>query len=172
VTGYHPRRVAPFGFPWIVACPQLPKAFRRVATSFFGPRRLGIHRVPYTQFPTWFPILMVVASFRLQTAQYLPTLWFTQSVRTHQPPETPERNLLRQMSFDSFTHLLRCRARSRRFSLWWSCGDSNPGPPPCKGGALPTKLQPRFMEIRRLVGDRGLEPRASPLSGVCSNHLS
>ena len=24
----------------------------------------------------------------------------------------------------------------------WSCGDSNPGPPPCKGGALPTKLQP------------------------------
>ena len=25
---------------------------------------------------------------------------------------------------------------------WWSRGDSNPGPPPCKGGALPTKLRP------------------------------
>jgi hypothetical protein len=24
----------------------------------------------------------------------------------------------------------------------WSRGDSNPGPPPCKGGALPTKLRP------------------------------
>jgi hypothetical protein len=25
----------------------------------------------------------------------------------------------------------------------WSRGDSNPGPPPCKGGALPAKLRPR-----------------------------
>ena len=50
VTGYHPRRVAPFGLPWIIARPQLPKAFRRVATSFFGPRRQGIHRVPLLQF--------------------------------------------------------------------------------------------------------------------------
>ena len=23
----------------------------------------------------------------------------------------------------------------------WTCGDSNPGPPPCRGGALPTALQ-------------------------------
>lgn len=27
---------------------------------------------------------------------------------------------------------------------WWSRGDSNPGPPPCKGGALPTKLRPQI----------------------------
>jgi hypothetical protein len=26
----------------------------------------------------------------------------------------------------------------------WSRGDSNPGPPPCKGGALPAKLRPRY----------------------------
>ena len=26
--------------------------------------------------------------------------------------------------------------------LRWSRGDSNPGPPPCKGGALPAKLRP------------------------------
>jgi hypothetical protein len=46
VTRHHPRRVAPFGFPRIVACPLLPEAFRRVATSFIGRRRQGIHRAP------------------------------------------------------------------------------------------------------------------------------
>ena len=35
------------------------------------------------------------------------TLWLP-TTRTPSPPRTPERNLLRQMSFDSFTHLLRC----------------------------------------------------------------
>jgi hypothetical protein len=44
VTAYHHRRVAPFGFPRLTACPQLPEAFRRVATSFIGRRRQGIHR--------------------------------------------------------------------------------------------------------------------------------
>src|SRR5439155_430286 len=28
--------------------------------------------------------------------------------------------------------------------LWWSRGDSNPRPPPCKGGALPAELRPHF----------------------------
>src|SRR5205823_624003 len=27
--------------------------------------------------------------------------------------------------------------------VWWRCGDSNPGPPPCKGGALPVELHPQ-----------------------------
>ena len=48
----------------------------------------------------------------------------------------------------------------------WSRGDSNPGPPPCKGGALPAKLRPRSepsargpqheltTERRRLAGGR------------------
>ena len=26
-------------------------------------------------------------------------------------------------------------------ALKWTCWDSDPGPPPCKGGALPTELQ-------------------------------
>ena len=38
--------VAPFGHPWIIACQRLPRAFRRVATSFLGHLRLGIHPVP------------------------------------------------------------------------------------------------------------------------------
>ena len=47
VIRYDPDRVAPFGDPRITACPRLPEAFRRLATSFIGPRRQGIHRVPY-----------------------------------------------------------------------------------------------------------------------------
>lgn len=50
MTEYHLRRVAPFGHPRIVACPPLPEAYRRVATSFIGRRRQGIHRVPSTRF--------------------------------------------------------------------------------------------------------------------------
>lgn len=57
---------------------------------------------------------------------------------------------------------------------WWSRGDSNPGPPPCKGGALPAKLRPPTLKqgIAPLVGAPGLEPGTSALSGPRSNHLS
>ena len=61
----------------------------------------------------------------------------------------------------------------------WSRGDSNPGPPPCKGGALPAKLRPRSSlsaspppRVNRVVGAPGLEPGTSVLSGPRSNHLS
>jgi len=36
--------VAPFGYPWIARCQLVPRAFRSVAASFIGSRRLGIHR--------------------------------------------------------------------------------------------------------------------------------
>ena len=58
----------------------------------------------------------------------------------------------------------------------WSRGDSNPGPPPCKGGALPAKLRPRAQAPLTLplsrVGAPGLEPGTSALSGPRSDHLS
>jgi hypothetical protein len=57
----------------------------------------------------------------------------------------------------------------------WSRGDSNPGPPPCKGGALPAKLRPRArLPTHRpaRVGAPGLEPGTSALSGPRSNQLS
>ena len=38
-----PRGVAPFGYPWITRCQLVPRAFRGVAASFIGSRRLGIH---------------------------------------------------------------------------------------------------------------------------------
>ena len=40
------RRVAPFGDPWITGCQRLPRAFRRVAASFIGRQRQGIHHAP------------------------------------------------------------------------------------------------------------------------------
>jgi hypothetical protein len=58
---------------------------------------------------------------------------------------------------------------------WWSRGDSNPGPPPCKGGALPAKLRPHASIARSRppsVGAPGLEPGTSALSGPRSNQLS
>jgi hypothetical protein len=49
VSRYHPGWVAPFGHPRIIACPRLPEAFRCLATSFFGPRCQGIHRVLFAR---------------------------------------------------------------------------------------------------------------------------
>jgi hypothetical protein len=39
-------RVAPFGDPRITDCQRLPGAFRRVAASFLGRQRQGIHHAP------------------------------------------------------------------------------------------------------------------------------
>ena len=64
----------------------------------------------------------------------------------------------------------------------WSRGGSNPGPPPCKGGALPVELRPPVLPgprptpppgiPRARVGAPGLEPGASALSGPRSDRLS
>ena len=47
VPGHHAGRVAPFGFLRFSGCQRLPGAFRRVAASFFGRRRQGIHHAPF-----------------------------------------------------------------------------------------------------------------------------
>ena len=54
---------------------------------------------------------------------------------------------------------------------WWSLSGSNRRPPACKAGALPAELRPQGI-LGIMVGLGGLEPPASPLSGVRSNHLS
>ena len=66
----------------------------------------------------------------------------------------------------SMPDLLRCD--------WWSDGDSNPGHPACKAGALPTELPPQHKAQCALwvVGVPGLEPGTSILSGWRSNQLS
>jgi hypothetical protein len=45
---------------------------------------------------------------------------------------------------DIMPDLLRCE--------WWSDGDSNPGHPACKAGALPTELPPQHKALARFVG--------------------
>jgi hypothetical protein len=55
--------------------------------------------------------------------------------------------------------------------VWWSLSGSNRRPPACKAGALPAELRPQDT-LGIMVGLGGLEPPASPLSGVRSNHLS
>ncbi len=45
-------RVAPFGHLRIAGRQRLPGAFRRVAASFFGRQRLGIHHAPFSRSPT------------------------------------------------------------------------------------------------------------------------
>lgn len=70
---------------------------------------------------------------------------------------------------------------------WWRRRDSNPRPPGCKPGALPTELRPRIADRRSTADSRGLptiatrsgmvglsgfEPLTSRLSGGCSNQLS
>ena len=55
---------------------------------------------------------------------------------------------------------------------WWSRSGSNRRPPPCKGGALPAELLPRFAHQPTVVGLSGLEPLTSRLSGVRSSQLS
>ena len=64
-----------------------------------------------------------------------------------------------------------CKEMVRTDPLGWSRGGSNPGPPPCKGGALPAELQPPGQDDTR-VGAPGLEPGTSALSGPRSNQLS
>ena len=86
-------------------------------------------------------------------------------------------NVSREFSLHSF---VLCQT----FILWqWRWGDSNPWPPACKAGALPTELHPQkgfiyfflnglFYFPLRLMGLNGLEPPTSRLSGVRSNRLS
>jgi hypothetical protein len=45
-------RVAPFGDPRIAGCQRLPGAFRRVAASFLGRQRQGIHHAPIMRRPS------------------------------------------------------------------------------------------------------------------------
>ena len=69
---------------------------------------------------------------------------------------------------------MRLAPRSCGCVVGWSRGDSNPGPPPCKGGALPAKLRPLAAQPSPApsVGAPGLEPGTSVLSGPRSHHLS
>jgi hypothetical protein len=152
MTGYHPRRVVPFGDPGIAGCQRLPRAFRRVATSFLGNQRQGIHRVP----------IIPACTGRAHRASFPPGMQDTlPEVCQDHPKVTPTR-LSRWAEYPvcSPAHgmdptpvdLSRCRR--------WSRGGSNPEPPPCKGGALPVELRPRWARLDSNQGPRPYQGRA------------
>ena len=43
--GINPRRVSPFGDPWIEACLAAPQGLSQLAASFIASQRQGIHRL-------------------------------------------------------------------------------------------------------------------------------
>ena len=174
------RWVAPFGYPWITRYQLVPRAFRSVVASFIGSLRLGIHHAP----------IFVDRIHRSLSHHHR-----AGAVSEKTPPAPEPRS--RQGSRPNRLRSLRSSSRYRSVSstnpyrplpyparrntslsvsLQWSRGDSNPGPPPCKGGALPAKLRPPpetpLPDRCRSVGAPGLEPGTSVLSGPRSNQLS
>lgn len=151
--------VAPFGHRRITGCQPLPGAFRRVATSFIGSRRLGIHPMRICGVIAPARAGLPVPMGLLRDARGEPHL---SGASPHPDPQGRSASILQG---------------SRRITRnGWSRGDSNPGPPPCKGGALPAKLRPPiasgFLTPPLGVGAPGLEPGTSALSGPRSHHLS
>jgi hypothetical protein len=235
VTGFDPGRVAPFGHPRIAGCQRLPGAFRRVAASFLGRRRLGIHRAPSSAASPAPPPPAPrsrrdppngasqpengrTAGRAVRGGRFLDP--FAPSFvcarvcvvcvvcgvavvgKHHASPRPRGRGRSRALACQGAppasgrTQTDRHPARAGRR---WSRGESNPGPPPCKGGALPAKLRPPPFEsgvgsresgvgsrefgqppVRPsarpsdppVVGAPGLEPGTSALSGPRSDRLS
>jgi hypothetical protein len=145
-------RVAPFGIPWIAGRQHLPRAFRRVAASFIGRDRQGIHRAPI------FANLTSARSHPFASARLAP-LRDQAAGRASSPspsrvgvPNGRAPDGDREVRPPRTLHLSMCSPPQ------WSRGDSNPGPPPCKGGALPAKLRPRVLRTPPV-------PRIAPAVG-------
>ena len=161
-----PRGVAPFGNLWITRYQPVPRAFRGVVTSFLGSRRLGIHHalivVDHTPGPCPAPPQdrhPVPGRARGRHAPAIPP--------TPPPPHQPR---LPGVGARGRPRLFRPPdRRDGLVLLQWSRGESNPGPPPCKGGALPAKLRPPAGARAARVGAPGLEPGTSVLSGPRSH---
>jgi hypothetical protein len=163
-----------------------------VAASFIGSRRLGIHHAlifvdlphdsrPLTpngtplpprtmpvpaRSPGLVPAATRASSHRLPYSPYVKLSSVRPRPRVAPPAAARPDDPLFHIPPAYAAQCLIVRA------LQWSRGDSNPGPPPCKGGALPAKLRPLARPDAPLVGAPGLEPGTSVLSGPRSNHLS
>ena len=142
---------------------QLTEAYRSHAASFIGPQCLGIHRAPLVALTTIpLPPQRVLGSLRSLSIRLLTCvashdLRHSQKIGLMQadPPRCISESLLAcvairhyqsksiSLRLDVKTFARWCRW-SETFSRWWSRGDSNPRPPPCKGGALPAELRPHL----------------------------
>ena len=64
------------------------------------------------------------------------------------PAEATSRGLLSRGLASSARTVLGPAKHCHCRQCWWSRGDSNPRPPPCKGGALPAELRPHGLGVR------------------------
>ena len=174
------RWVSPFGHCRIKACCQLPDTFRRLprpsspltakASTVYAwsldhitPSRLRAYSDSSSGF-----------GFRQTTLATIASTTHLGSVSNQNACHsfTFSKNTTPASAPVGFNQSLCARVlhiRSGRARYWWSQSGSNRRPPACKAGALPAELWPRKTVV---VGLGGLEPPASPLSGVRSNHLS
>ena len=167
---YHPRRVDPFGDPRIIACQPLPEALRRVAAPFVGPASRGIHLRAHPSSPaTRLPRdgrAIGRAPTRGKDAR--PT-GGGGAPHTHR-----RRRSLPCGAQPSLVNVLRPDARTSNGNpvspCGWSRGDSNPQPPPCKGGALPTELHPRVTSRGRWIPARGARLRLTAPTNEPDGH--
>jgi hypothetical protein len=145
ITRGHPSPggVAPFGLRRIAGCQHLPGAFRRVATSFIGPWRLGIHHVlfcDYVAVQLWCVLRGARGDVRVTTLAAPAVPLFSCSTC----PQTQEGGAAGIRTPD----LRRARAALSRLSYGpldeharprpWARLDSNQGPRPYQGRALTT----------------------------------
>jgi hypothetical protein len=189
VTAHDGRRVAPFGDRGITGCQPLPRAFRRVAASFLGCRRQGIHRPPIlaerfiappnappspTRASPGHPgsysprqVTALTSTFIYFASRHRfvfePHVLQPASLRSHRSGKVCQRASVGRATWGQVA-MVSCQSAvsswkttTGGFPRRWSRGDSNPGPPPCKGGALPAKLRPPRLVV----------PGAHPQRGYC-----
>jgi hypothetical protein len=153
------RWVAPFGDPWITRCQHVPRAFRGVAASFIGSRRLGIH---HALIFVDHPIRCPVCPYAAPAETPLPP-GKRRGSRAAVPPATMSAT---GPLFLRITPDLPCQT--------CSCGVAGIRTPDLRRAkaALSQLSYDPLPGPARLVGAPGLEPGTSVLSGPRSNHLS
>src|SRR5579875_1816422 len=121
--------VAPFGDQRINACLTAPRCFSQLATSFIGNERLGIHRMP---------CVLLLLSLLVPSPPH-GSVRIQQQVLASADACHPDSRAASIMRLVVLSHQL------LRFVLGgWRCGESNPGLPACKAGALPLSYIPAW----------------------------
>jgi hypothetical protein len=136
--GLPAHRIAPFGYPRIIAWLPLPEAFRRQPAPFVGPAGQGIHRAPINARSRATPATRPKRGWADHRRDGVST------IRCHAPCARTCVciRVYRSLGCQCAQNITD-RKRSATMPAWrgrWSHGGSNPEPPPCKGGALPVEL--------------------------------
>jgi hypothetical protein len=175
------RGVAPFGDPRITGCQLLPGAFRRVATSFIGRQRQGIHHA----------LIIATFSHPAPTASKeacAPAVAFISSVTPPTPASqrggghfshcthtTPRSSAMVGVVSSHCTCLIAAARGQRRFATTPSVSPAAQSRPPAPGGARVANCQgavtaagDQVALVPAPVEPRGLEPRTPAVQRRCS----